>query len=159
MEGWEGGVLGGMWELGVQRQVWRLCHPPGGLTQWRAGSPAPWNAGSGHILSPKRVPALLRGSWDRVLLGAGRGYWGWGGGGGPGQRGRGPTLVPMSWGSEDCGPEPGGDPRVARGEGRGSLMVDGPTGALWFMKHSSALIPPAGQAQPEFSAYLNVVKS
>ena len=63
MEGWEGGVLGGMWELGVQRQVWRLCHPPGGLTQWRAGSPAPWNAGSGHILSPKRVPALLRGSW------------------------------------------------------------------------------------------------
>ena len=75
------------------------------------------------------------------------------------QRGRGPTLVPVSWGSEDCGPEPWGDPRVARGEGRGSLMVDGPTGALWFMKHSSALIPPAGQAQPEFSAYLNVVKS
>lgn len=85
VEGREGGALGGVWELGVQRQVWRLCHPPGGLTQWRAGSPAPWKAGSGHILSPKCVPALPQGSWDRVLLGAGRGCWGLGGGGGPGQ--------------------------------------------------------------------------
>ena len=65
----------------------------------------------------------------------------------------------MSWGSEDCGPEPWGDPRVACREGRGSLMVEGPTGALRFMKRSSVLVPPAGQAQPEFSAYLNVVKS
>ena len=31
--GREGGALGGVWELGVQQQVWRLCHPPGGLTQ------------------------------------------------------------------------------------------------------------------------------
>lgn len=99
--------------------------PPGGLAQWRAGSLGPRDPGSRHILSPRCVPDLPRGSWDCILLGAGRGCSGGEEAAGP--RGRGPALVPMSGGSPDCGPEPWGaaSPQPPRGPQRGQGLSDG----------------------------------
>lgn len=78
MEGWEGGAPGGTWGLGGPAAGLEALSPPPRWAHTVAarvplGSPDSGDAGSGHILSHKRVPALPRGSRDCVLLGAGRG--------------------------------------------------------------------------------------